>query len=273
VVVAAVLVGGVATMVLSGSARGKQAGGISVAAARQQAAAWVASQVNSHAIVACDPAMCAALRARGMRAGRLLVLTPARSDPFSSNLVVATSAVRSEFGARLRDVYAPATLATFGSGPARVELRLVAADGAASYRRQLAADVRERKAAGARLLHNSRLHIAAAARDALAHGEVDPRLLAILATLARLHSVDIIGFGSPMRGASAGVPLRSAEVTAAAPGSRRPGSLHSLMAVLRAQRPPYLPSLVEIVRISPPARVLRIEYPAPSPLGLLGSGR
>jgi hypothetical protein len=208
-----------------------------------------------------------------VRAGRLLVLTPARSDSFSSDLVVATSAVRNEFGARLQDVYAPVTVATFGSGPARIEVRVVAADGAASYRRLLAADVRERKAAGGRLLHNSRIRIAAAARDALADGEVDPRLLATLATLAHLHPLDIIGFGSPMRGASAEVPLRSAEVAAAAPGSRRPGSLHSLMAVLRAQRPPYLPSLLEIVRISPPTRVLRIEYPVPSPLGLLGSGR
>ena len=217
--------------------------------------------------------MGAVLQAHGVPAGRLLVLTPAKPDLLGSDLVVATPAVRNEFGARLPDVYAPVTLATFGSGSARIELRVIAADGAAAYRRQLAADVRNRKAAGATLLYNSRIHIAASARDALADGDVDSRLLATLATLAHLHPLDIIGFGSPSRGASAGMPLRSAELTAAAPpGSSRPVSLRSLMAVLRAQRTPYLPSSLQIVRISPPAAVLKIEYPVPSPLGLLGSG-
>ena len=85
--------------------------------------------------------------------------------------------------------------------------------------------------------------------------------------------MDIIGFGSPSRGASVGVPLRSAEVTGAAPpGSRRPVSLHNLMTVLRAQRPPYLPSSLDIMRISSGGAVLRIGYPVPSPLGLLVSG-
>ena len=55
-------------------------------------------------------------------------------------------------------------------------------------------------------------------------------------------------------------------------GPPRPASLPSLMTFLRAQRSPYLPSSLKIVRIPARGSVLRIEYPAPSPLGLLGSG-
>ena len=55
-------------------------------------------------------------------------------------------------------------------------------------------------------------------------------------------------------------------------GPPHPASLPSLMTILRAQRSPYLPSSLKIVRIAARGSVLRIEYPAPSPLGLLGSG-
>jgi hypothetical protein len=217
--------------------------------------------------------MCAALKARGITAGRLLVLTQPGPTRWARTLVVATPAVRSQLGARLPDVYPPVTLATFGSGRARIELRVVAADGAAAYRRQLAVDVRDRKAAGATLLDNNRIHLAAIARDALADGEVDPRLMVTLATLAATHPLDVIGFGGPSRGASTGVPLRWAEVTAAAPpGSRRSASLRRLMKDLRAQRPPYMPSSLAIVQTSPGRTVLRIQSPVPSPLGLLSPG-
>jgi hypothetical protein len=57
----------------------------------------------------------------------------------------------------------------------------------------------------------------------------------------------------------------------APPGSRRPAALHGLLVVMQAQRAPYVPSSLEIVRI-PGGAVLRIGYPVPSPLGLLRSG-
>jgi hypothetical protein len=275
--VAVVFVAGAATVRLSraggpGGDAGQQARTpalAAAAAARQQAAAWVASQAGADAIVACDPAMCAALQAHRVPAGRLLVLSPARGDPLGSDLVVATPAVRSQFGARLPGVYAPVTLAAFGSGAARIDVRAMAPLGAAAYRAQLITDVRARKAAGALLLRNHRIRVAAAARAALAGGEVDSRLLATLAALAAIHPLDIAGFGAPSRGVSPGVPLRSADV---AGGPPHPASLRSLMTILRAQRSPYLPSSLEIVRIPARGSVLRIEYPAPSPLGLLGSG-
>jgi hypothetical protein len=50
-------------------------------AVRDQAAAWVAGQVSGGAVLACDPAMCAALARRGVPAGNLLVLGPGARDP------------------------------------------------------------------------------------------------------------------------------------------------------------------------------------------------
>jgi hypothetical protein len=277
--VAVVLLAGAATAVLSGRARpgAGPAGAVkavaAAAAARQRAAGWVAGQGSPDAIVACDPAMCAALGAHGVPAGRLLVLGPARADPLGSDLVVATAAVRGQFGARLAGVYAPVTVASFGSGTARIDVRVVAPDGAAAYWAALAADMRARAAAGEQLLRNRSIHVSAAARAALAEGEVDPRLLVTLAALAHLHPLGITGFGRPSPGASPGVPLRSAVITGATPpGSRHPVSLRGLMVILQAQRSPYLPSSLEIVRIPPGGAVLRIGYPVPSPLGLLGSG-
>jgi hypothetical protein len=278
--VAVALLAAAAAVALSGRGRpgagrpGAAAKALAAAAtARQRTAAWVAGQASPDAIVACDPAMCAALEAHGVSAGRLLTLTPARSDPLGSDLVVATAAVRGQFRARLASVYAPVTLASFGSGTARIDVRVVAPDGSAAYWVALAADVRARASAGVQLLRNRSIRVSAAARTALADGEVDPRLLVTLATLAHLRPLDVTGFGGPSPGASAGVPLRSAEITGAAPpGSRHPASLRSLMVVLQAQRPPYAPSSLEMVRIRPGGAALRIGYPVPSPLGLLRSG-
>jgi len=241
-------------------------------AARQQAAAWVAGQVSADAVVACDPAMCAALQAAGVPASRLLMLTPASADPLGSGLVVTTPAVRARFGTRLATVYAPVTLAAFGSGAARIDIRVVAPDGAAAYRAQLAADLRARRAAGATLLHNHGIHVAGAARAALASGEVDTRLLVTLAALSHQHPVEIVRFSSSDPGASVGEPLRSADIAeSVTPGGARPASLASLRAFFRAQRAPYLPSSLEIVRIPPTGAILRVKYGAPCPLGLLGT--
>jgi hypothetical protein len=256
-----------------GQAAGQPGGGPALGAAaatQRQAAAWVASQASGEAIVACDPAMCAVLQAGGVPASRLLVLTPVREDPLGSDLVVATAAVRSQFGSRLAGVYAPVTLASFGSGATRIAIQAVAPDGSPAYRAQLARDVRDRKVAGAHLLHNHDIYVAGTARPALTGGQVDSRLLATLATLAALHPLDIISFGDSGPGASAGVPLRSAEIAAAVPpGRRQPVSLASLLAFFRAQRTPYLPTSLETVRITPKRTGLKIGYEVPCPLGLL----
>jgi hypothetical protein len=92
-------------------------------ATRASAARWVSAQVGPSAIVSCDPAMCAALQASGVAASRLVVLGTAAPDPLGSDLVIATPAVRSQFGARLAGVYAPEVIASFGSGTGRIDIR------------------------------------------------------------------------------------------------------------------------------------------------------
>jgi hypothetical protein len=234
-------------------------------ASRATAARWVAGQVSPSAIVACDPAMCSALQASGVGAGRLLALGPSASDPLGSDLVAATQALRSQFGARLASVYAPVVIASFGSGPARIDIRAVAADGTAAYDSALAADRSARIAAGAQLIGNHRIAVTAAAGTALRAGRVDPRLLSMLAALAAQQPLRILAFGDPSPGASAAIPLRSVELAPAQAGTHAAARLGAMLSFLRAQQLPFRPAATALVHGS----ALSVEFAAPSPLGLL----
>jgi hypothetical protein len=240
---------------------------VAAAAARSDAAGWVARQVSQAAIVACDPAMCSALAARGFPTGSLLVLGSSAANPLNSAVVIATPAVRSQFDSRLTSEYAPIAIASFGSGTARVDVLVTAANGAVAYRNALYGDLRARQEAGAQLLRNARITCSPRACAALATGQVDVRLLITFAALAAQDHLDILGFGGGGPGASAGVPLRTAMVASPA---GRPGFLRSALALLHAQRAPYLASSITPVRLASGITALRIGYSAPSPLGLLG---
>ena len=232
-------------------------------ATRDQAAAWMARQASGGAVLACDPAMCAALAQHGIAAGNLLVLRPGAGDPLGSDVVFETAAVRGIFGGRLASVYAPEVLASFGAGPARIDIRIVAADGAAAYRTALAADVRARRAAGAQLLRDPRITVTPAARAQLAAGQVDTRLLITLAALAASAPVRVTGFGERDPGASAGLPLRTAVLAAPAATARR------MLAFARAQRSPYLPAHADLAPGPDGESVLTVGFAVPAPLGLL----
>jgi hypothetical protein len=242
-----------------------------VALARKAAAAWVAQQVNPDEVIGCDPIMCTALEAAHVQANRLLVLGPSLPDPLGSEILLDTATLRSQFGDRLETVYAPVSLAAFGSGAAHIEVRFVVPSGAHAYLAELARDVAARKAAGTEMLRSRSIHASPAARRELAAGRVDTRLLVMLVTLAHNHPVDIISFGANQAGASPGVPLRYAEITGApGPGSTPAVSIITLRRFLSAQQPPYRPSIVAVTTASR-RTVLRVGYPAPSLLGLLGT--
>jgi hypothetical protein len=69
------------------------------------------------------------------------------------------------------------------------------------------------------------------------------------------------------------MPLRIADIAPARPGTRRqPNTIRSLASYLRAQLFPYRPAHITVVRLGSGRPVLRVEYGAPSPLGLLGKG-
>ena len=235
------------------------------AATRGAAAKWIATQVAASAVVACDPAMGAALEADGLPATRLLVLGTASADPLGSDLVVATAAVRNQFGARLESVYAPVVIASFGSGTGQIDIRAIAPDGTAAYQSALAADLRSRVSAGTQLLRNPRIAVAPGARAALSAGDVDPRLLMMLAALAEDQPLRISGFNDASPGAGQEVPLRGAELAPLSSGSRAGSSLRSMLSFINAQQQPFLPLRASLVSKS----ALTVEYAAPSPLGLL----
>lgn len=263
----------------TGTGSGQQLGGSAAiraaAAARHQAVAWVTAQVSRNAIVACDPVTCNSLQAAGFPAGSIIQLESSAGDPLGSAVVVATATLRSQIGPRLTSIYAPVVLASFGTGAARVDIRVTAPDGSADYLKQLHTDVQSRISAGSALLGNSHVSLAPAGRQELAAGQVDMRLLITLASLAAqrdIPAVDITGFSDSGPGASPGMPLRMAEL-ASPPGSADGGRsyLNAVLAFVTAQRAPYLATSAGLERLSGGQLVARIEFAAPSPLGLLGS--
>jgi len=240
------------------------------AATRNQAASWVAQQVSPAVTVACDPVMCATLAAHGFPAGSLLTLGPTSPPPTKSAVVVATAAVRGMFGSSLSTALAPAVLASFGSGPAGITVRVIAPDGAAAYQAALGADQAIRKTNGSALLNNPRITLSGTARTQLAAGQVDSRLLLAVASLATAEPINVVQFGNLGPGADPGLPLRFADLatsdqaahmaTAAYVKSVR-AALDKLNAQLRPARTVMLPG---------GQAVLRVEFTAPSPLGLFG---
>jgi len=239
------------------------------AAARGAAAAYVVGQVSRGAIVACDPVMCSALQARGFPAGSLLTLGSSAGDPLGSDIVVATAAVRSQFGSRLTSEYAPVAIAGFGSGTARVEVLVTATEGAAAYRSDLRADQRARRRGGAALLRGGGVRCSPQACAALEAGQVDARLLITLVAMASQGQVHILAFGGAAPGASPGVPLRTVELASPAGASGR-SYLRSTLSFLRAQRAPFLASVMTTTRLASGRIALIVGFAAPSPLGLLG---
>ena len=218
-------------------------------AAQATAAAWVVGQLSSDATIACDPAMCTVLQAQGMTAGRLMPLTPGAPDPGGATVVVTSSAAA--------EAYAPALIASFGSGAAQIDVRATEPGGAAAYGTALRADLAARMSAGAQLLRNSRIRFTAQDVAQLRAGEVDARLLATLAALSSQYSFSVTAFGDTSPGVAAlyrGVTISSASK-----------NLTAALAMVKAQVPPYLPTQAALV---PPAG-LNIEFAAPSPLGLL----
>jgi hypothetical protein len=244
-------------------------------AARGEAAAWITGQVSRDSIVSCDPVMCSVLQSHGYPVGNLDVLGPNAPDPLDSSVIVATDALRSQFGSRLTSVYAPLTLASFGTGSAEVDVRVVAPDGAPAYLHQLSTDVAARKSLGAALLHDPRIAAEPAARGQLAAGLVDPRLLLTISTMSALHPLSIVSFGDAAHGASAGVPLREAILFGGiGDGTADNGAgLAALARFLSGQQPPYLPAVIQTVRIATGDHALRVRFTAPTPLGLINGNQ
>jgi hypothetical protein len=243
----------------------------SIQTIRNSAASWVASQVSAGAVVSCDPAMCRVLKAHGIPHRRLLTLRSGRTDPRRSKVIVATGDVRSEFGRRLTSVYAPAVIASFGSGSLRIDIRPTARHGAAGYLSELSADALTRKSSGSELVRSQLIRTSAAARAQLIEGKVDWRLLYTIANLGTMHQVSILAFGDSGPGASPDMPLRAADLAEKARGfgAANPAYVRSMIKALHAQGGPYVPAHIQTVRLAGGRVALRIEFAAPSPVDML----
>jgi hypothetical protein len=257
----------------TGAAQGPTASGQQItaeAAVRAAAITWVTGQVGRDIIIACDTVICTDLAQHGFPAGNLNVLRPTAPDPYGSELVMATAGVRSQFGSRLAEVYAPEVIASFGTGANRIDVRVIAPRGPAAFQAAVRADVLARKSSGAQLLRNQRIRTSATARAQLAAGQVDERLLTIIAFMAAGQPLDIVDFGSIAPGASPSVPLRFADLAVTNPAAHpaSPAYQRTLIALARSEVPPYVPLSVGAVRLSDGQIVLRIEFAAPSSLGL-----
>jgi hypothetical protein len=233
-----------------------------VAVNRDHAAAWIARQVSPGAMVSCDPVTCVVIESHGFPASHVQALGTGQATPLSSNLVVATPAVRHQFGARLASVLAPGLLATFGSGSEQVSIRVVAPHGAAAYRAGLHADLQNRRLSGAGLSGSNRIQAPSAARKQLVAGQVDSRLVIALALMASLHPVDLVAFGDGGPDLAA-APFRSAELSLTGSAQKR-----VVLGFLSHQRPPYAPARVTTWQAGPDRTILDMQFAAPSPVGL-----
>lgn len=244
------------------------------AAARTLAARWVAQQVSRGAVVSCDEVMCKALEEDGIPSGNLLVLGSTSPYPRTAAVVVETAAVRSIFGSSLNSDWAPAALATFGSGNAQITIRVIAPNGAAAYYRALAADLANRVTIGKYLLTYNNVTLSAAARTQLTAGQPDSRLLLAIEAVATSEPIDIVQFGNTGPGADADIPLCFADLAE----NGQPAHM-STSAYVRSLRT-YLDKVPALVRpasidtvVVSGQTVLRIEFTGPSPLGLLGPSK
>ena len=251
-----------------GAAPGSNAQGLTAEAASTDAITWILAQVSRTAVVSCDPQICADLVRRGFPSANLLTLGPGSTDPLGSALVVATAAVRAQFGIRLATVYAPATIASFGSNNSRIDIRLVFRGGAASYSAVQQTALRARKAAGAQLLANSQIAASASARAQLLSGDVDPRLPRLLAIMAESHPVSIVDFVDQSPGGGPASLLRSVDLATVVSAAylTRSAYLGWMQTLIAAQRAQYLAASGRQVALPTGQAVLRIGYSAPSPL-------
>jgi len=243
-------------------------------AARAATAAWVAQHVSRDATVACDRVMCAALTARGFPARDLLVLGPASGDPFrSAAVVVDTPAVLGLFGSSLATAWAPDVLASFGSGPASITIRVVAPHGAVPYRAQQHLDLAARKTAGTALLNDSQILVPPPAGLQLAAGQVDSRVLLALADLAGQQPISIVQFGKDGPGASADLPLRFVDLAENVPTAHQAPAAYvrSVRAYLDRAGNKYRPDSMTTVVLGNGQAVLRVDFNAPSPFGVFGA--
>jgi hypothetical protein len=234
-----------------------------------QAAAWIAQQMATGTVVACDAQTCAALTTAGIPAVQQVhVRLDSQSLP-GAGIVVVTPALRTLFETNpsLNYYVAPTVLASFGA----VSIQPIYSGGGAAYQAALSEDVQGRIRLGEQLLNSGLLTVSPAAQGEMAAGDVDSRLLLTLQSLADQQPIDIIGFTDSGPGASPGVPFRAVDLSTTDPngGMSSAAYLQGIVQVLRthATFPAY--QKVSRVTLADGQTAAQVQYAAPTQLGLL----
>lgn len=242
------------------------------ALAAQQAKSWIGSNLDASALIVTDPVMRAELVADGLRPDRVAPyeqlggpLAPQLPTWRSYDYVVSTDVVRAAAptsGAVAAALTGSWSLATFGDGAARVDLRQIAPDGVAAAQRTQVQAVTLGKQEGQQLLRNVRVLLQPAAAVSVVAGGTDLRLLTVLVALGSVHTLRVVELTDPgARPTQPDRPRRAVidriDGAAVAPGSP---AAKAATAWLDAQSSSYRPSSVEVNQGS-----LVIEYRLPLP--------
>lgn len=269
---------GTAVALLGQHAGGKPASGggsggtalARAAASRTAVARWVSREISRSAMIGCDTVMCDALIKSGVPSADLLVIRASSQDPLGADVVIATPTLQAQFGSRLSTEYAPSVLASFGTGNAKVTVRVIATYGASAYQLALNRDLAAREVLGTQLVGNGRITLPIGAETELAAGQVDPRLLITLPALAQRHPIRVLAFYDHAPGASSGVPLSGVMLAGWDPRAGLPAHAYLgwLVNFLRSQRSVYRATDIATTWRQGSA-IVSVRFARPNPIGLL----
>ncbi len=236
------------------------------AVASTEAVAWILHQASPADTVGCDVLVCRDLSSSRF-GGVVHQLGNSSNDLLGNTLVVATATVQNQFG-RLLGVWAPAILASFGTGKNMIDIRWVYPGGASVYRTDLRTALRARKSIEAELLKNSKIGLSTSAKRQVRRGQIDPRLPQLIVAVAYYYPLRVVDFTSQSPGGGPASLLRWVDL---APNVRvahlrRAAYLSKMRSFVLAQQAAYHPAWVRLVTLPDGQAVLRIGYGAPSPL-------
>jgi len=242
----------------------------------RQAEDWIGANIRGDDHLVIDASAADDLLGRGISFERLVPIgaTGPTPDALASwrdfDYLVSSPAIRSRLGdlPSVQDaVDSSIPVAAFGADDDRVEIRRILPGGmpGAQQRQADAQDLRLR--AGASLAANPNLTATADAVDAMKAGQVDERLLNVIATLVVQHHLQIGAFPTVDGEDGIGAPRRIVEidgidfqtVTATTP------AVASLEAFLDSQLTSYRPADVAVITHPTGSASLRVTYAVADP--------
>jgi hypothetical protein len=274
VLTAAVVALGIAWVPAAGAARR----GTAVDSALDQARDWVLSSLPTRPRIAVDSALWAKLLEAGYPADRMLSagglgLRSTKDRPGWSDCVFVIGRDAELLRATPTDLARQArehstVVAGWGLGADRIDARRILLDPATALT-QAVQDERSRAETGAALTGNPALTLSPDSVRLLRRGDVDARLVAVLATIATQHRLAVTTFPA-VSGEDDRLPRRQIAILTIDGESVTRGSPAAdvLSQWLHAQQPPYQPAASVVTNVGGSTALL-VSYDAVSQPGLL----